>query len=84
MAGAVIGSGMVAQPSALGQGTKAVEAPSVQKWEYRVVYAVPDKAQKAVDSLAEQGFEMSNFTVTTGTGLAYHFVFKRAKPQQGQ
>jgi len=72
---------MVVAQSAQVQSAKPVEAPGAQKWEYRVVSARPEMAGKAVNSLVEQGFEMSNFTATAGTGLFYHFVFKRAKPQ---
>ncbi len=80
LAGTVIGSRMAAAQSASPQSVKAVEVPSAQKWEYRVVNVGYDKAEAIANTLGEQGFEMLNFTKSPYSKEST-FIFKRPKAQ---
>jgi hypothetical protein len=78
VAGTVIGGKLTVAQSAPPQSIKAVEAPSAQKWEYRVVNVGYDKAEAIANTLGEQGFEMLNFTKSPYSKEST-FIFKRPK-----
>jgi hypothetical protein len=79
-AGALVGGRMVVAQSAQIQSLKAVEVPSSQKWEYRVLDLGYDKAQTIANDLGDQGFELVNFTKSPYSKECT-FVFRRPKSQ---